>query len=186
MILWTVLLAAGASRRLGTPKQLVVVDQQTLLERSIRIALATTDHCLVVLGCQADRLAGITDRLAATRVVNQQWEAGMGSSIACGISALPDTVDGVLILPCDLARLKVGELQELVSNWRDQPQRAAAASYAGITGVPVIFPRPAFASLAGLSGDHGAAGLLQQYQPVAVKMASAATDVDRPQDLAKL
>lgn len=175
-------LAAGGSQRLGQPKQLLQVDNETLLHRACRQALVVCDEVTVVLGAAAAEIGQTISDLPLGRLINPDWQSGMASSIRAGITALPVTADGVLILPCDQPALTATDLQRLAASWRVQSDRVVAAAYDGIQGVPVIWPRDRFADLLGLSGDHGARELLKAdaAQVVSVDMPAAALDVDTP------
>jgi molybdenum cofactor cytidylyltransferase len=88
----------------------------------------------------------------------------------------------------DQAAVTAEDLKRLVSAWRRQPEYIAAARYGTTTGVPAIFPRSTFPDLQSLRGDVGARVLLQRNpdRVVRVPMASAAIDIDTPEDLLKL
>jgi len=97
-----IILAAGASRRLGRPKQLVRLGGESLLRRTVRAALAC-DPVLVVLGSQAEAMAADLAGLPVIQVLNRDWEEGMASSIRAGIRALPVVASGgVTRLPSPL------------------------------------------------------------------------------------
>src|SRR5215213_854940 len=84
-----ILLAAGDSSRLGSPKQLLVHDGRTLLQNSLQVAHASNAHpSVVVLGANADKIKKELDGLDTQIVVNYDWQEGMASSIRCGVKAL--------------------------------------------------------------------------------------------------
>jgi len=179
-------LAAGGSRRLGRPKQLVTVQGEALVRRTVRLAASVCESCVVVLGHEAERVAAALTGLVVTRVQNPDWSGGMGGSLARGVAALPGDPDGVLILPCDLPRIEAADLEHLARTWRERPDRAAACRYQGVLGIPVIFPRSRFPELAALTGERGAAGLLRDGEAVAVDCERAGDDLDTPGDLERL
>ena len=97
-----VILAAGASRRLGRPKQLEVREGETLVHRVARLALAAGwAPVLVVTGCRGDEVEAAVRDLAVTPLRNPDWEEGMASSLRAGVEGLPSHCDGALILLCD-------------------------------------------------------------------------------------
>jgi len=120
--------------------------------------------------------------------VNQDWREGLGSSIRAGVARLPASCAGVLLLLADQAAVSADDLRRLAGAWRKQPQYLVAALYAGISGVPAIFPRSSFRELSELRGDTGARALLRRNSDrlVRVPMPSAAIDVDTPEDLLAL
>jgi len=184
--LFSILLAAGASTRFGSPKQLLRVAGRPLLHTlATRAAEVTGGALIVVLGAGADELAPLLKHSPGSVVINQDWREGLASSIRAGIARLPSTCAGALLLLADQAAVTADDLQRLAGTWRKQPQYIAAASYDGTTGVPAIFPRALFRALAELRGDVGARTLLRRNadRVVRVSMPSAALDVDTPEDL---
>ncbi|HJW09696.1 MAG TPA: nucleotidyltransferase family protein [Holophagaceae bacterium] len=176
-------LAAGASRRLGRPKQLVELRSEPLLRRSARIALeAGCDPVLPVLGFEAAAMERALAGLAVRAIVNSRWMEGMSSSIRCGISSLPADADAVLLVACDQWALEAADLGRLLEAFRAAPSRMAAAAYGGGHGIPAVFPSSSFADLIALKGDRGARYLLQPEVSL-VEMPSARLDLDVPEDL---
>ncbi len=187
--LYSIVLAAGASTRFGSPKQLVRVAGRPLLHATVTRAAEVTGNALVVvLGAGAAQLAPLLKHCPGTVVINRQWREGLASSIRAGIARLPTACTGVLLLLADQAAVTTDDLRRLAGTWRKRPQSIVAALYAGTSGVPAIFPRSSFRELAGLRGDSGARTLLRRGADgvVRVPMPSAAVDVDTPEDLLAL
>jgi len=184
-----VLLAAGGSRRLGQPKQLLRLDGETLVHRAARLGLATAPaEAIVVCGANADAVwAGVAD-LPLRKIACSAWEAGLGESLAVGLGALSPDIDGALVLLCDQPALDASHLLALRDAWRGDPTRAAASEYAGVLGVPALLPRRWFAPLAEGGHDHGARDLLRANadQVHAVPAPSLADDVDTPEQASGL
>ena len=179
-------LAAGGSRRLGQPKQLLPCGDETLVRRAARMALATAPlRTLVVLGADADAVFASLSGLAVTRVDCADWQTGLAASLRAGLAAVPAAAAGLLIVLCDQPALDAAHLERLCQAWREQPGRAAASRYAGRLGVPALVPRAWFADLLGLSGDAGARDLLAQRRAevAAVDNEALAADIDVPADL---
>lgn len=181
-----VLLAAGGSRRLGQPKQLLAFEGEALVQRAARLGLATAPACaLLVLGAQAQAVQAATQALPLQRVDCPDWAAGLGASLRAGLAAVPDDCDGALVLLCDQPALDAAHLQALVAAWRAAPDRAAASAYAGVLGVPALLPRAWFGALC-FDGDRGARDLLRGRADRVTALAAPglAHDIDRPADLA--
>ena len=176
-------LAAGASTRLGEPKQMIQLHGETLLERAIRVAgNAGLTPIVVVLGAAAKRVAEACDLRSAWVVVNAGWAEGMGSSIRAGmelVQGFPE-VSGVVVMTCDMPGVTAGHLRAL----RQEADTAAASAYAGRRGVPAYFPRAAFAELLQLRGDAGARELLRAAE--VVELVGGEMDVDTVADLERL
>ena len=194
-----IVLAAGASRRLGQPKQLLKLDGETLVERAIRLASeAGATPVLAVLGAYADSIleAVSFDRLSRERhaapVIHRGWEQGMATSIHAALDALEQdapAAEGVLILGCDQPRLSAPHLSALLLAFAAQSAPATVASaYAGIQGMPAVFSRQVFEDLRALRGDQGARVLLKRAdRPViAIPFPGGEVDIDLPHDLAWL
>jgi molybdenum cofactor cytidylyltransferase len=184
-----VVLAAGASSRFGSAKQLVRVNGRPLMHTIVSRAVELAGHSVtVVLGAHAGELAPLLKHTPASVAVNREWSEGIASSIREGLSHAPSTTDGVLIVLADQAAVTTDDLRRLAGAWRRNPVSIAAAQYAGGVGVPAIFPRWCFRELNELRGDRGAQLLLQRHvdRLVRLPMPSAELDIDRPEDLLSL
>ena len=191
--LHAVILAAGASRRYGAPKQLARYRGEFLLARSVRFAHeAGAETVCVVLGYRAELISRVLHASSTApgdtvTLWNPRWRDGLGRSLACGIRGLDRRARAALVCLADQPMLTAEDLTRLVLVWRENPRVIVASRYEGKLGVPAIFPRSRFGALKCLSGDRGAQGILASSGNVlGVTMPHAALDVDRPQDLSKL
>lgn len=183
------MLAAGASRRLGRAKQLLVHRGETLVRYTARLALGTNPvFTVIVLGAEADTIFGSVADLPVRRVDCADWTAGLGASLRAGLAALPDDVGGALIVLCDQPALDAAHLEALCAAWREDPRRAVASAYAGRLGVPALLPRAWFADLSAATGDRGARDLLASRADSvrAIANEALARDIDYPHDLTGL
>jgi molybdenum cofactor cytidylyltransferase len=188
-----VVLAAGASTRLGQPKQLIRIDGESLLHRTARLALeAGCSPVYVVLGFQVELMRAGLAALPVSILINENWQEGMGSSLRSGMNAIQSAEpppEAVLILVCDQPRLTAGNLRNLISCHRaaDVPGKAAiiAAVYAGRAGVPAVFPSGLFPELSASRGDRGARDLIQAHtaEVQGIPWPEGELDVDSPEDL---
>ena len=170
-------LAAGASRRLGEPKQLVRLDGETLVERAVRICReAGCAPVIVVLGAFAEQIRQRCSWGDALVVINERWTEGMGTSVALGIGALSNDVEGCLVLTCDQPAVSTEHLRDLIKTGR-----LTASSYAGRRGVPAFFPTFRFPELLQLEGDAGARVMLRDAE--ALPLSNGELDIDTPEDL---
>lgn len=154
------LLAAGASRRLGYPKQLLRKNNQTLLEHMAQTALDSGCRPVVVtLGAYADQIRPVLQHLPLQVLVNTDWESGMGSSVAQGIRFLEENhpdLEAVILMLCDQPLVQPATLQQLADTWQSSGQGIVAAAYGGTFGPPAIFARRFFPELSALQGEKGA------------------------------
>ena len=175
------ILAAGASVRLGRPKQLLLFRGETLIRRAARLACAaglTPVH--VVVGHRGGEVGAALGGLGDTVVVvaNPDWPHGMGSSLACGVVSLP-SVAAALVLVTDQPYLSAELLVAVMERYRTGQCSLVACRYAsGTIGVPALFDRRHFAELATLSGDRGARSLFARHAGALAAVSFPGGDVD--------
>lgn len=177
-----VVLAAGASARLGSLKQLALVGGETLLKRAVRVAReAECSPVVVVLGAEYVQVLGNNSLGDALTAINDQWAEGMASSIRLGVRSLglvANQVAGVVLMTCDMPAVTAAHLRALMASGE-----RTASYYAGRSGVPAYFPAGAFGELMELQGDAGARELLRAAR--GVDLAGGELDVDTAEDLAR-
>ncbi len=186
-----VILAAGASSRMGRVKQLLTFGAVTLLSRAISQARkAQFARIIVVLGAHSEQIAPVVDGQAEP-VFNPHWETGMGSSIHAGLAYVRETgpePDAMAILLVDQPHVTAYHLLAMRRVFREAQAAIVAARYDGRLGVPALFRRDVFPLLASLPPSSGARQLLR-YSGIAVEpfpLPEAAIDLDTPADLAAL
>lgn len=183
------LLAAGLSRRFGSPKLAARLEGRALLEIVLDELLPLgVAHLRLVVG------PGFAADFPAIRhpsvaiVTNERPADGLASSIRVGMSGLRPEAPAVMLCLADQAGVVHEEYRRLIEAWRARPEAPAAALYGSQVGAPAVFPRAWFARLQALEGDRGAGLLLREGAAgvTAVPMPSAAFDVDTPADLDRL
>ncbi|WP_431065913.1 nucleotidyltransferase family protein [Methylotuvimicrobium sp.] len=182
---YAVILAAGASRRLGSPKQLLEWRGRTLLGNTIENARSLlNERVIVVLGSQAETIQEKVDLGEVIAVVNPNWQTGIASSIRAGINTLPTSADGLLMLLSDQPLVGYRAMQNLLTQWQIEPSRIAASQYHDTVGVPALFPSAFFGELRSLRGDRGAKSLLLQFEDKLQKipLPEAELDIDTRED----
>ncbi len=188
-----VVLAAGGSRRLGSPKQLLKTNGVTLVERAARQLLdAGCAPVFVVVGAESAAVRDAVSMLPVQCLENERWELGMGTSIARAATELNGVrfahVQAVLIATCDMPAVTVDHLTALMSSASESTQRVASA-YAGpdgatVRGIPAVLPRADWPALAALEGDQGARGILRANETLTVSLRRGNFDIDTPADVA--
>ncbi len=200
-----IVLAAGAARRFGRPKQLEPwpgPDGPTLVERAVGVTLSAGEGpVLVVMGNRRETVEEVLEtKIGSPRVrpvFNPRWEEGQGFSVAAGIRAAQEAappVDGVLIMLTDQPRLKAQTLASLVEQFAKLGEAGKESIifpvFEGKRGNPVIFGRAFFDELSKLEGDVGGRVVVKKYPAAIVEVAvpdpAIHEDVDTPEELAKL
>ena len=187
-----VVLAAGASSRLGSAKQLVEFRGGPLVRRAASGAIeAGASPVIVVLGAHAREVAAALEGLAGvSAVTNDRWEDGLASSLATGAREamrLDIRCDGILIMTSDQPLVDGMALRSLMDAFGDGA-RLVAAGYGGTIGVPAVIGREHFGSLLELSGDAGAGRWLRARigEVLRIPMPEAQMDIDGAADVATL
>jgi molybdenum cofactor cytidylyltransferase len=180
-------LAAGAGKRFGTPKQLAELDGRPLLEHSIRAVIASpVEPVVVVLGAGAEQVIARVDPHGALMIVCERWDEGQSASLACGLAHLSDC-EAVVVTLGDQPRLSPEAIRRVIDA-RGEGVDAARATYAGAPGHPVLLERHLFDRMRDVSGDHGARNLLLSVHTVEIPCddLGGGEDVDTPAQLDSL
>jgi molybdenum cofactor cytidylyltransferase len=178
-----VVLAAGKASRFGSPKQLLEMNGETLLDRACRTALeAGCDAVVRILGAQADLILERHCPAGVGTLIHADWEKGMGSSIAAGVShslALCPDLEAVFVLLTDQPLVTV----ELLETMKSGLQRTSVVwcGYGNVTGPPALFAREHFQELLALEGDRGAKAVAARHQAAVIQFPEAAWDIDSPE-----
>jgi CTP:molybdopterin cytidylyltransferase MocA len=185
-------LAAGGSSRLGTPKQLVMHRGQSLVHRAAEALIEAGAHpAIVVLGAHAETIAPVLHDLPqVVTMMNDRWQNGIASSLAAGVRGamhLDPQVAGVLITTVDQPFVDAAALRRLLDAFA-RAHRIVAAEYADTIGVPAVIGREYFAELLTLGGDAGAGNWMRsRAEPVhRVRLPDASLDIDTAEDAARL
>ena len=184
-----ILLAAGAATRFGGPKLAMPFGRTSLLRRATEAALEVSANVIVVTGAHCEAIEPLVADLPVTLAYNPDWVLGMSQSIAHGIVRLcavaPD-VRCALVMLADQVRVGADELRQLLAAHETAPDMIVAASYAGESGAPCVFPRLYFDKLMQLQGARGARTILRRHAHSVrvLSMPQAATDIDTPADYA--
>ncbi|MDB5247667.1 MAG: MobA-like protein [Segetibacter sp.] len=162
-----VLLAAGASTRLGQPKQQLQFKGKTLLQQAIDTAIHSgCSPVIVVLGANAGPIEDELENLRVRIIHNSQWQEGMASSIRLGIDELQKAepaISYVIVMVCDQPFVDSLLLQQLIEAKKSTGKKIVASFYNNTAGVPVLFDKSLFPELLLLKGQDGAKKLLVKH-----------------------
>ena len=175
-----VILAAGASTRMGSPKQLLDYRGQPLLRHAAQVALASCcEQVIVVLGANSASLRPTLAGLPVITMENPDWQAGMGTSIKAGIEiAVKHDLDGVILGLADQPLVDTGILDALVQHHLDSRLPIVTSEYAGTVGVPVFFASKYFPNLMALEPTQGCKGVILKHSDEAARIACQEAEID--------
>jgi len=183
-----IILAAGASTRMGQPKQLLKYNDGNLVQHSIDEALAAGGQkVLVVLGAGAEQISEKVDKRQANVLYNKNWEEGIASSIREGLQQsllLSANIDSIILMVCDQPYVNAALLRNLVNQHIESGKQIVASQYKDTLGTPVLFHKSFFPELLKLKGDTGAKKILMENkeQVQAVRFPLGDIDIDNIAD----
>ncbi|WP_335964902.1 nucleotidyltransferase family protein [Galbibacter sp. PAP.153] len=182
-----IILAAGASNRMGVPKQLLPWGDRTLLEHSICIATPIFEDVFVVLGANAELIEQQTT-LNVPILKHVNWKNGLGSSIAFAVKELKHHhFDGILFVLGDQPFVTGRYLKTLQHTFQQESQSIIASQFRKKLGVPAIFPQKYFNLLEELNADEGAKQIIKENEDnvIAIPAGDFVMDIDTKQDYKK-
>ena len=183
-----IILAAGGSTRMGTPKQLLSYRGSSLLQHLAEEAIASEcQPTVVVLGAYAEQIKLEISHLPVYVVENRQWTEGMSASIRAGIKALNascQNLEAAVILLCDQPFVSFRIINQLVETYHSTGKPIVASEYAGTLGVPALFSKSLFLELTALRGSEGAKQVIKKciHQVFGIPFLAGAIDIDTPKD----
>lgn len=188
-----VILAAGASRRMGAPKALLVAGGETFLDRLIRVYSEFFSPVVVVLGAEAEAVrGGLLHPEPAQFVRNERWPLGQLTSLQCAVAALPGDIGGCFFTPVDCPRVRAETLEALVGAFRENspPPLVVVPRHGSRRGHPVGCARALFAELLALPPEETARAVVHRHAErtcvVDVADAGILDDVDTPGDYRRM
>ena len=186
------ILAAGASTRMGTPKQLLAYRGCSFIRHMAEVAIASVcQPIVVVLGANAEQIKPEISQLPVQIVENPQWDEGMSASIRIGLEALlgvNQNLEAVAIVLCDQPFVSFPILDRIVEAYHLTSKPIIASEYAGTLGVPVLFSCTLFSELMALKSNEGAKKLVKKHihEVFSVPFPEGSIDIDTPTDYEQL
>jgi molybdenum cofactor cytidylyltransferase len=187
-----IILAAGGSSRMGQPKQLLKIQGQSLIRKTVLTALSVEGKpIVVVLGNAVEEIRKEIADFDIAIVHNQDWEKGMAGSLRAGAQEMmlsAPHLKAVLILLCDQPFLHVNYLKKLYQEFINSGRQAIASEYGGVKGVPAIFDFHLLERFNNSVGDFGARHLIRELEKerelAVLSFPEGAMDLDTPEDYA--
>ncbi len=184
-----VLLAAGESKRLGQPKQLVPFNGKPMIQQVVsKLIDAGWQHIVVVLGSKGDSIVDVLQGHELELVFNNNWRKGMGNSLSFGVKAVlkkwPDT-ENLLISVCDQPFITTAHLIKLKNGMKEAGCSILASGYSDTFGPPIICGAKFFPRLLQLDGEKGAKSVFANHENElkVIPCEEGAIDIDTPEDL---
>jgi molybdenum cofactor cytidylyltransferase len=187
------ILAAGESSRMGTPKQLLKWKNTTLLEHAIATAQkAKASKTITVLGANYQVIKAKINHDKVEILKNDNWELGLGNSIAFGVNNIlkrDANFNAILVMLVDQPLIDSAYLNSILEKYEKGMSQIIATSYKGKKqGVPVLFDAIYFKELSQLYDDKGAKTILQKHSEkvLAINADNRVSDIDTLEDYERL
>jgi CTP:molybdopterin cytidylyltransferase MocA len=182
-----IVLAAGASRRMGRPKPLLEADGTTFLERAIKLLrTAGCTYVVAVVNDGDDWITRVADTAGAAVVINDQPDSEQIDSLRLAIANLPDGYEAVVVMPVDFPRVQQQTVNALLQDFSRQPSAVLNPAHKGRAGHPVIFSRDVVAELLRPDLPDGARSVIERHSREArtleVEDPGVLIDIDTPAD----
>lgn len=180
------ILAAGNSSRLGENKQILKIKGVSLLNRCINVCNKTDlGEIFVVLGYNSTELQKTISHQNVQIIKNENWQKGMGESIATGIGNLDTNTKGVYIILPDQIKLEEKVLLNIQKLNQLHPSAIITSKYGDVFGAPTYFPSQFFDALRECAGLNGAKKVIQENisEVKFVEFVGGEIDIDKPEDL---
>jgi molybdenum cofactor cytidylyltransferase len=181
-----ILLAAGASSRMGHNKMLLHLDGESLLHRAARHAVdGGLSPLIVVLGHDSDRARATLRDVPCTIALNPDFATGVQSSLHTGLASVPPHADAAMVLLADMPFVAAEMIGAMIVDYATTRAPLIISDYDGVNAPPMLYDRQLFAELSSSTGKD----VVGRHRPSARVHhwpASALADIDRPSDYARM
>jgi molybdenum cofactor cytidylyltransferase len=189
MNIGVVILAAGESKRMGVPKQILPIFGIPMLKYLVDEVLDTEAHPVtVVVGANKTKIVPLLENIPIGIIDNPDWQKGMGSSIKMGLVGsylITKGFDGLIFMTSDMPFVNAEVINKLIKTAREFPDKTIIASkYAGTLGIPVLYKKERFEDILDMKPEHGAKQFFNKYpdEIVPVDFDLGAIDLDTKED----
>lgn len=154
--IWAIVLAAGESRRMGSPKMLLPYNGTTVIGQVIENVLAAgVTDTLVITGAERDEIIKAIDRYPVRHGHNDNFRSGMLSSVQCGFAFLPDDCHAALIMPGDQPMIGAREIKRVIKAWKESGKGIVMPACNGKRGHPLVVDLKYRAEVLSLPEEEG-------------------------------
>jgi len=184
-----IILAAGASSRMGTPKQLLPYQNSSLIRSLAGTALhSKAEKVIIVLGHWYEDIRKELDGLDVELVHNSEWKSGMSSSLRMGLNVLGKNIEAAIVLLCDQPKVTTALLDAIIRTYEHSRKPIIACRYGTTVGVPALFDRSLFEELQKLQGDIGAKKIIERRASDrrVIEFPEGDVDIDTPEEYQRI
>lgn len=176
-----ILLAAGASKRMGKPKQLMPLGNSTILEQTIDNLLGSrVSEVIVVLGHRAEEMTKVIANKPVKIIINPAYQQGMSTSIITGLNLVDSRAQAVMLTLADQPFIDSKTIDRLIEEFSNHNKGIAIPAYKGMRGHPIIFSIKYKGALSELKGDIGGRQIIREHPDdiLAVTVDSPSINID--------
>jgi len=186
-MLTAIVLAAGESQRMGSPKALLKIGEQTFLGKILcDLKGAGAGKILAVLGAYAEDIRSVVDLSGVTALFNPEYKSGQLSSLWAALRQLPPETRGVLFTLVDHPGVALETYRQLIAAWEENPEAIIIPEYGGRGGHPVIFPAALAGEFLAAPPSQGARFVIYHHPELVKKIPvsdpGVRKDIDTPED----
>jgi len=162
--IWAIVLAAGESRRMGSPKMMLPFNRTTVIGQVIENVLAAGKiDTLVITGAERDEIMKAINRYPVQHSYNENYSSGMLSSVQCGFAFLPDDCHAALIMPGDQPMISTREITKVIEAWKASGKGIVMPAYDGKRGHPLVVDMKYRAEVLSLPEEEGLRALAARH-----------------------
>lgn len=181
--IWAIVLAAGESKRMGSPKMILPFGDSTIIRTVVsNIFSSEVRHIMIVLGAERDHIRTALEGMPVKYCYNSEYRDGMLSSVKCGIMNLPDDYRAVLVFPGDQPTIDHTVLNLVINTYIEIKKGIVVPVYKGRRGHPLLADRKYRDEILGLDGPDGLRGLARQHPDDVVEVATESLSILRDID----
>lgn len=185
--IWAIVLAAGESRRMGSPKMLLPYNDVTIIEQVLNNMMdSNVDRVVVVVGADREEIMKVTRQYDVFHCYNIDYKSGMLSSVKCGFNSLPEGCLAALIMPGDQPMTGPGEINRVISSFIESDRGLVMAAHKGRRGHPLIVDMKYFEEVLSLPDEEGLRALSERHPEDVLESdtddSSVLRDIDTQED----
>jgi molybdenum cofactor cytidylyltransferase len=185
--IWAIILAAGESKRMKTPKMLLPFKGKTIIEKVIEnVVSSDVDNTVVVIGASHNEILNIIAEMPVMHCYNDNYKKGMLSSVICGFQSLPENIEGAVVFQGDQPMISAPVINTLINAWRKSGKGIVIPVFEKKRGHPIFIAKKYINEIAKLNPDEGLRSLTVKFRDdvseVEVETPEILRDIDTKED----